>query len=319
MLPALLNAAGLALSLGPMIAGFFKGDNGNAEKIAAAREGLAARLAEAHRIPLTKAMQIVDDQLKPLADDHGGSDSGWSALSAALGTGLLLKGAGAGKAAGKLAGALGIGKKAEMAAEAGLGAEKGIAAEVAGGHEAADAASAVKPAAAAAADDGIPDGVYTARQAGNDEMMARARTGEFDRVSPGRRRGQRPRLGYEEPLEAELMEPEEPPNRPPNAAGSRESFIPSDGFTMRDPLAAPRRLEYDAPEDNTPPNAAGMRETIVPTDRFVMRDPRDFLLGHSPQGGGGMSSDLADAGPVDRIPSIEEIMRHRAAMRRLGA
>lgn len=263
MLPLALIADGL-MAAAPLIMQYMSGsgeDDAAAGKIKQMRDGLAARLSEGQRIPLSKAQAMVDEQLKPMIDQHT-QDSSSGAGSMIAG---VVSGIGAARLGGRLAG---LGKAAK-AAKAAVGAEKAVAAAA---PVAAAEAGAVKAAAAEAeagaganpnayprgaepADDMVPDGVYTARQAGNDAQMARASTGEMDRVSPGRRRGQRPRLGYDGDIptvDAEVMPREPSPS--PRAWMTRERF--------------------NAPFDDPSP---------MDTGRFVMNDPDPRAIGYDPQ------------------------------------
>lgn len=219
MLPAILTAAGLAMSLGPIIKGFFNGDDPEAvDKLREAKQGLAARLSQGSGMPLSQAEQLVNDQLASVTRDHGGED-GWSALSSALGGALLAGGAGA------AAGAVGkLGKLAKLG--------KGAAAVESVAADAAPVASKAASMASAGED------VLTARGAARQDMMQRAQRGEMDSVRGNRDMGT-PLLGHDAPreVEAELMD-----NTPPNAGGSREYTVPTDRFTMRD--AQDPRLGY---------------------------------------------------------------------------
>lgn len=120
------------LTLAPMIAEVFSGSGNDAaamEKVKQARDGMAARLAEGEGIPLSEAMKIVDEQLKPLVDQHeqeAQSKAGSVVNAVATGAGAFMLGkqALAKKAAGALKGAVGAaddvalaGGKAAHAAE----------------------------------------------------------------------------------------------------------------------------------------------------------------------------------------------------------
>lgn len=181
-LPALIAAGGAiaarvapyVLALAPTIAEFFSGkgnDDEAAKKIAEARDGLAARISAAEGIPLAKAQAAVDEQLKPLVEQHArdaGSQGGNVVGNAASAIGGVLIGRGMGKGVGKLAKGIGAAEKAAVTEE----------------------------------------GVLTARQAAQQEAATAARTGKMDRVRAVS--DEIPQLGHTPAIEPEVLPPERP-------------------------------------------------------------------------------------------------------------